>query len=186
MTTRKHVFYGILALISLLGLGMTHSARASATYTFSGTLSGRVDDYGGNWPPIPVIASFQNDPFTGSAFYNSGMNEIGFSIQTVDGYFWGAGWIASDPYSVNFTLNPFTLSFPGGTAGSDYTFGELNFELSGFTYWGNTAGGHVEDTTGTITSYSAVPDAGNTATLLGIGLVAIMVSQRKRRGRSYF
>ena len=29
MTTRKHVFYGILALVSLLGLGITQSARAN-------------------------------------------------------------------------------------------------------------------------------------------------------------
>jgi hypothetical protein len=28
MTTRKHAFYGILALVSLLGLGITQSARA--------------------------------------------------------------------------------------------------------------------------------------------------------------
>ena len=29
MTTRKHVFYGIWALVSLLGLGITQSARAN-------------------------------------------------------------------------------------------------------------------------------------------------------------
>ena len=29
MTTRKHAFYGILALVSLLELGITQSARAS-------------------------------------------------------------------------------------------------------------------------------------------------------------
>jgi len=29
MTTRKHAFYGILALVSLLGLGITQSARAN-------------------------------------------------------------------------------------------------------------------------------------------------------------
>jgi uncharacterized protein DUF642/protein with PEP-CTERM/exosortase system signal len=29
MTTRKHAFYGILALVSLLGLGVTQSARAN-------------------------------------------------------------------------------------------------------------------------------------------------------------
>ena len=29
MTTKKHAFYGILALVSLLGLGITQSARAN-------------------------------------------------------------------------------------------------------------------------------------------------------------
>ena len=33
MTKRKHVFYGILALVSLLGLGMTQSARANYIVT---------------------------------------------------------------------------------------------------------------------------------------------------------
>ena len=51
MTTRKHVFYGILALVSLLGLGITQSARANLitnggfedAITFTGwTVSGPV------------------------------------------------------------------------------------------------------------------------------------------------
>ena len=35
MTTRKHVFYCILALASLLGLGITQSARASFIATIN-------------------------------------------------------------------------------------------------------------------------------------------------------
>ena len=49
MTTRKHVFYGILALVSLLGLGITQSARANFIAT--------IDQVGTN-----VVA-------TGSGYY---------------------------------------------------------------------------------------------------------------------
>src|ERR1041385_7840213 len=35
MTTRKHAFYGILALVSLVGLGITQSARANFIVTIN-------------------------------------------------------------------------------------------------------------------------------------------------------
>ena len=59
---RKHAFYGILALVSLLGLGITQSASASALYTFSGTVSGGIFE---NGQPIAIL---DNDPFTGWHF----------------------------------------------------------------------------------------------------------------------
>src|SRR5438132_3452150 len=50
MIMRKHVFYGILALVSLLGLGITQSVRANVIATINqvgtsvvGTGSGTVD-----------------------------------------------------------------------------------------------------------------------------------------------
>ena len=87
MTTRKHVFYGILALVSLLGLGITQSARANLitnggfeTGDFSGwTVRGRDNDVVGSVPFIP--------PHSGNfqALFGVGSNSITQNVATKPG-----------------------------------------------------------------------------------------------------
>ena len=81
MTTRKHVFYSILALVTLLGLGITQSARANYTVnleevgsnvvaTGSGTidLTGLSFSFAGGFDP--QITGFSAFIFTGSGTAN--------------------------------------------------------------------------------------------------------------------
>jgi hypothetical protein len=92
MTTKKHAFYGILALVSLLGLGITDSASAAAYtfpgsgYTFTGTLS--FVSVTGERAPDPVPFSV-GDPFTGYAFYDPATNIGVFGAATSNGFSWG-------------------------------------------------------------------------------------------------
>ncbi len=92
MTTRKHVFYGILALVSLLGLGITQSARANLitnggfeTGDFSGwTVSATDNDMVvvGSVPLIP--------PHSGNfqALAGVGINSITQNVATTPGSFY--------------------------------------------------------------------------------------------------
>jgi PPE-repeat protein len=70
MTTRKHVFYGILALVSLLGLGITQSARANFIAT--------IDQVGTD---VVVTGSGTID-LTGLSFLFGGIATPGISPNT--------------------------------------------------------------------------------------------------------
>jgi len=112
-------------LTAAILLCATGALRASVIYNFTGTLTGTVWDYGDNWPPVPVVASFENDPFTGTAFYNIDTQEVGVAILTSDGLAWEVGWSVEDLEDI--TTNPFTLTFPFGAVSSHFTFGSLFF-----------------------------------------------------------
>ena len=102
MTTRKHAFYGILALVSLLGLGITQSARANFIATINQvgndvvtTGSGTIDLFGltfigtgsgtsGIVPFFPALAIgspvVENEDaytgFSGPANFGSGVGRV--------------------------------------------------------------------------------------------------------------
>src|SRR5205809_6014854 len=87
MTTVKHGFYSILALVSLLGLGITQSARANLisnggfeTGDFSGwTVFGNDNDVIGDQPfTAPHSGNFQ-------ALFGSGSNSITQNVTTTPG-----------------------------------------------------------------------------------------------------
>ena len=88
MTTRKHVFYGILALVSLLGLGITQSAKANLitnggfeTGDFSGwTVSATDNDFVVG--SVPLIAPHSGDF---QALSGVGNNSITQNVATTPG-----------------------------------------------------------------------------------------------------
>jgi hypothetical protein len=167
-------------LLTTIFLCATSALQASVIYNFTGILSGTVWDYGGNWPPVPVVASFENLPFTGSVHHDTDSQDVGVSILTSD----GLAWLAGADWSEDITTNPFTLTFPFGAVSSYFTFGSLFLELDPdgtgfFTYTGDARGNSIiEDTSGIITSYHSVPDTGTTLGLFLIGLATVIGAWR--------
>jgi hypothetical protein len=175
MTTRKHAFYGILALVSLLGLGVTQPAKANTITTFnvSGTCT-------------PTA------PFTGTTF--DGTLTIDVTAGTVTAIDVGFQGLSS--------FNTVTLSAPIGPSvwQVDARNGELLFltlvfttghtpaSLVGFT-GGTIFDGAVinavtgflayDDLTGSITAPAGVPDAGSTLPLLGFASLGLVALRRK-------
>jgi len=150
MTTRKRVFYGILALVSLLGLGITQSASAGDIYyKFTGTVSGSI------WNPFDpndVPISF-SDPMTGFASYDPSMGRFGvqfFAEDTSNGFTWSF----HNEYADVLSLNPLQFDLPDGSVGGARTFGGLYFGLDyGFDYFALSARGRIESVRGDITSF---------------------------------
>ena len=133
MATRKHIFYSILALVSLLGLGITQSARANPitnggfeTGDFSGwTVSGIDNDVVGNNPfTSPHSGNFQ-------ALFAFGSNSITQNVTTTPGTsyvvdFWLAAAVrqGGSPFvSVNWGGSPVFSDFLTSPFGyTEYTF----------------------------------------------------------------
>jgi hypothetical protein len=193
MTTRKHGFYGILALVSLLGLGMTQPARANLitnggfeTGDFSGwTVLGTDNDVVGSNPfTAPHSGNFQ-------ALFGFGPNSITQNVTTTPGASYVLNfWLAA---AVREGGSPFvSVSWGGSTVFSDfltspfgyteYTFTvnasspatQLQFQF--FSIFGNLF--YLDDISVTP---AGVPDGGSTVSLLGFALLGLAVLRRKLR-----
>jgi hypothetical protein len=174
MTTKKHAVYGILALVSLLGLGMTQSAKATPVLGagFSGdTIFARFADSAGS----PYAINF--------AFATT------FSI--TDAFIVGDIYTVYDFGTLILTTSVMGPGAPFGTPG-DPT-GEAAWENGAFgrgsillapgahllTFQGNCGGGCPAEFFTRIDA--AVPDAGSTLPLLGFALAGVAVLRRKLR-----
>lgn len=193
MTTRKHVFYGILALVSLLGLGITQSARANLitnggfeTGDFSGwTVSGTDNDVVGSVPLIsPHSGNYQ-------ALFGFANNSITQNVATTPGSSYIVTfWLAAKVYaqvagsvSVNWGGSTiFSHLFPTGTYGyTEYTFTvnalspatALQFQFFNGQF-SNTF--YLDDIS---VNPASVPDGGSTVFLLGSALLGVLVVRRK-------
>ena len=193
MTMRKRVFYGILALVSLLGLGITQSARANLitnggfeTGDFSGwTVFGIDNDVVGANPfTSPHSGNFQ-------ALFASGDNSITQNVTTTPGSSYVISfWLAPNvrqgglpSVSVNWGgSNIFSESFTSPFGYTEYTFTvnalssatPLQFQFS--SIFGNVF--YLDDISVTPVG---VPDGGSTVSLLGFALLGVAVLQRKLR-----
>ena len=198
MTTRKHVFYGILALVSLLGLGITHSARANLitnggfeTGDFSGwTVSGTDNDVVGSVPLIP--------PHSGNfqALFGVGNNSITQNVATTPGSsyvirFWVAAKIfnqVAGAFSVSWGALTVTsgLTPPGIHPYTEFTFSvpalspttALQFQFSDPNITSNT---YYLDDISVNPAGVGVPDGGSTLPLLGFASLGLVALRRKLR-----
>ena len=193
MTMRKRVFYGILALVSLLGLGITQSARANLitnggfeTGDFSGwTVFGNDNDVVGAQPfTLPHSGNFQ-------ALFASGDNSITQNVTTTPGSSYVISfWLAPNvrqgglpSVSVNWGgSNIFSESFTSPFGYTEYTFTvnalssatPLQFQFS--SIFGNVF--YLDDISVTT---AGVPDGGSSVSLLGLALFGVAVLRRKLR-----
>jgi hypothetical protein len=102
MTTRKHAFYGILALVSLLGLGITQSTKANLitnpgfeTGDFTGwTVFVGIVSVG---PEFPHSGSFATSPFPTS--------EVGQTLATTPGAIYHVSFFLAQPVGSGGTLD---------------------------------------------------------------------------------
>jgi hypothetical protein len=174
MTTRKHVFYGILALVSLLGLGVTQPAKANTITTFN--VSGTCTPFA---------------PFTGTTF--SGTLTIDVTAGTATAI--NVSFQGLSPFNTIVGSQPFGTSDWVVTSlnGShvlflDFTTGQTPGSLVGFTggtiFQGGVADGLLQedaylDLNGSITAPAgSVPDGGTTVMLLGAALGALGMARR--------
>ena len=193
MTTGKHGFYSILALVSLLGLGISQSARANLitnggfeTGNFSGwTVSGTDNAVVGPNPfTAPHSGNFQ-------ALFASGDNSISQNVTTTPGNSYVINfWLAANvregglpSVSVNWGgSNIFSDSLTSPFGYTEYTFNvnalspatQLQFQFS--SIFGNVF--YLDDISVTT---AGVPDGGSTVSLLGLALFGAAVLRRKLR-----
>jgi hypothetical protein len=201
MTTRKHVFYGILALVSLLGLGITQSAKASFMETINqvgtnvvATGSGTINLSGLSFlasgtqggaimqPPIGAIVTGTTDSANATFF-------SGFSGPTSFGS--GNGDIASSGSGdrVGIVGAFGQLSVPdgyvsGAALSSSATWNNATFASLGVTpgtyTWTWGTGANADSFTLQIVP-AGVPDAGSTLSLLSFALLGLVALRRKLR-----
>jgi protein with PEP-CTERM/exosortase system signal/uncharacterized protein DUF642 len=194
VTTGKYGLYAILALVSLLGLGITQSARANLitnggfeTGDFSGwTVLGTDNDVVGAQPfTSPHSGNFQ-------ALFASGDNSISQNVTTTPGSsyvitFWLAADVShggSPSVSVNWGGSTiFSDSFTSSFGYTEYTFPvnalspatQLQFQFS--SIFGNHF--YLDDIS--VTGTAGVPDGGSSVSLLGFALLGVAVLRRKLR-----
>ena len=199
MTTRKHAFYGILALVSLLGLGITQSAKANYIVTLQqvgsdvvATGTGAID-LTGLTPRFPAVLSpliipslpgiITGAPGTGEEWMGtiSGQPNFGSGgITSADSGFGQLAGIATSP-SLDVIFVPF--GYGNDTLLSDSaTYNNATFATLGVTpgtyewSWGDGANQNF-----TLIIGGAVPDAGSTVSLLGFASLGLVALRRKLR-----
>jgi len=191
--TGKHAFYSILAVVSLLGLGITQSARANLitnggfeTGDFSGwTVLGNDNGVVGAVPfTSPHSGNFQ-------ALFASGDNSISQNVTTTPGSSYVITfWLAADvrqgglpSVSVNWGGSSiFSQSFTSPSSYTEYTFNvnslnpltQLQFQFS--SIFGNVF--YLDDIS---VNRAGVPDGGSSVSLLGLALFGMAMLRRKLR-----
>ena len=192
MKTKKHAVYGILAMVSLLTLGITQSARADIV------VNGGFET--GSFPPWTT--SGNNTPFMNVVGFNQHSGSFAASLGPIgpDGFltqnlvttpgrsyvleYWLANPVGGTPSDFSASWNGTTilgsiLSNPGAFGYTEYQF---NVTASGFLtdLHFNVAQDpdffYLDDV-----SVNSVPDGGSTVALLGFALAGLGILRRKLR-----
>ena len=196
MIMRKHVFYGILALVSLLGLGITQSVRANVIATINqvgtsvvGTGSGTVDLAGLTFLGSGSLAAGVNPSI---AAFNAGSGPFdvysGVSGPTsfgIGGPSFPASSSTGNPVSIFGQAGELRLPqgyLTGGPLSGTFTFNNATFAGLGVTpgtyVWTWGTGVHADSFTLQI-GPAGVPDAGSTLPLLSFALLGVAALRRK-------
>jgi hypothetical protein len=193
VTTGKHGLYSILAVVSLLGLGITQSARANLI-TNGGFETGDFSGWTVFGPDNAVVGPTPfTSPHSGNfqALFGFGDNSISQNVTTTPGSFYVITfWLAPDvrqggspSVAVNWGgSNIFSESFTSPSGYTEHTFTvnasspatQLQFQFS--SIFGNVF--YLDDISVT---RAGVPDGGSTVSLLGLALFGVAVLRRKLR-----
>jgi VPDSG-CTERM motif len=200
MTTRKHAFYGILALVSLLGLGITQSARANLinngdfeTGDFTGWTVTHAP-FGSNL----VVANNPGGPdFTQMARFGAigtDFDRISQTFATTAGAFYTLTFFyqVGNPPEPRPAFNEFDVLWNGVSIGGClFPQTDVNPGWGTFTFTLEATGvsttlefdgrnqpwfDYLDDV-----SVVGVPDGGSTVSLLGCALLGVAVLRRKLR-----
>jgi hypothetical protein len=199
---RKHAFYGILALVSLLGLGITQTARASFMVTMN-EVGGNVVANGSGSFNLTGLTNIGPFLSTGNSLIGGTTGRIAVSptanlplfgysgFTTAPTTFGSLGQInansaSGDPFNVNSSTGRIFLlrSYVSGSVFSDsMTFNNKTFATLGLTpdstyVWTWGTGANADSFTLQIGS---VPDTGSTLSLLGFASLGLVALRRKLR-----
>jgi VPDSG-CTERM motif len=193
---KKHAFYGIVALVSLLLLGITQSARAY-TVTMQQMGSNVVANGSGAFnltglTPLGPASGSSNGilPSSHLIFMGDG------SVTALDGYtgytgptgFGSGGVTLADTGSGDFVVLYFTgLYVPQGYVSGNALLDSITFNNTNFATLGVMEGTYVwswgtgPNQNFTLNIGGSVPDGGSTVGLLGFALAGLGILRRKLR-----
>jgi hypothetical protein len=192
---KKHAFYGILAMVSLLALGMTQSARANLVTNGdfeTGDFTGWTQS--GNTGFTGVSGTFAGVPPHGGAnqaFFGP-VGSHGFITQDVATTAGGSYVIEFSLHNFGGTPSYFSVNWDGASiysvtdsVGFDYaTFSVIVFASSALTalqfeFQQDPSYFLLDDIS--VNRAGSVPDAGSTLPLLGFALAGLGILRRKLR-----
>ena len=200
MTTGKHIVYGILALVSLLWVSITQSAKANLI-TNGGFETGHISGWavGLGSPYVVAGVRAQGIPVHSgnfAAFFSHGMYSINQSLTTTPGMsyvldFWLANNNQNGTPNNSFAVNWGGTNLTSLTDASNFGYTEYRFNITAlsattalqfeFSHDFNV-GEFLIDDIGVNPSGAGVPDAGSTLPLLGFASLGLVALRRKLRG----
>jgi hypothetical protein len=206
MTTKKHAFYGILAMVSLLGLSITQSARATLI-TFDDLGGGPIPNgyQGLNWSNFYVL---NTSGFTPSGYVNGTISSPNVAFNAFGN---PASFAGSSPFTLtsayltaawNDGLNVEVIGLLGVNTVYDNTYVlntqtpmHINFNYVGidtveFIAFGGINHGYGGSGThfamdNLVINGNGVPDAGSTFVLLGLAVCSIGLVHRRTRAATF-
>jgi hypothetical protein len=192
---KKHALYGILAVVSLLGLGITQSAKANLVVNGgfeTGDFTGWAQ--GGNTGFTQVSGTFgPNNTSPHSGNFQADLGPVGSDgsltqnlATTVGGSYVLDYWLANDggttsDFSVMWdgtTIAGSVLSDPPGFGYTEYTFNvtaSTALTALEFDFRQDPAWFYLDD----ISVNATVPDSGSTVVLLGAAMIVVGLVHRR-------